>query len=126
MTITKNCLQHYKHCVKDREANDIPIIFAINKIDLLSDNEMKTEIIEKYRNEINSIINDFSLLNTSIVECSAKQGENVNLIFEQAAKRHLLGNVNNIELLKNVIEQESLFIQLCKTGSKSSKKCSLM
>ena len=73
-----------------------------------------------------SIINDFSLLNTSIVECSAKQGENVNLIFEQAAKRHLLGNVNNIELLKNVIEQDSLFIQLCKTGSKSSKKCSLM
>ena len=112
--------------VKDREANDIPIIFSINKIDLLNNNEMKREIIEEYRNEINSIINDLSLLNTSIVESSAKTGENITQIFEQVAKRHRLVTVDNIELLKNVIEQDSLFIQLCKTGSKPSKKCSLM
>src|SRR3989338_3072725 len=101
-----------------KRANDLPIIFSINKIDLLSDNEMKTEIIEEYRNEIRSIINDFSLLNTSIVESSAKTGENVTQIFEEAARRHRLGTVGTIELLKNVIEQDSVYIQICKTGSK--------
>ncbi|EFC36434.1 predicted protein [Naegleria gruberi] len=68
--------------IKDRLLNDFPMLFVINKTDLLEEIKGK-EVIENYRKEIFSIIEEFSLLNTSILETSAKKRESVTKIYEE-------------------------------------------
>ncbi|EFC48651.1 predicted protein, partial [Naegleria gruberi] len=61
--------------------NNFPIVFALNKTDLLEDSNGSNVIIEKCRNAINEVIRKKELNNCAIIECSAKKGENIHSLF---------------------------------------------
>ena len=110
---------------KDYVVNDMPIVFVMNKMDLLKEN--RAETVEKYKSEFNSIISEYSLLNCSIVMSSAKLGENVTLIFEELIRKQRLGGVDNVALLQGCVEYDVAFIDECKKRvQKQPKKCNVM
>ncbi len=59
-----------------------PLIIALNKIDLLKDD--KKDVIEKINQKIENAC--IEVTNPSIVEISAKSGQNINMIFTQVIK----------------------------------------
>lgn len=127
----ESSLKEMHECVKSvltikNNPVDLPIVFVINKTDLLEDHS-GGQTMERYRGEINSIILRFSLVNCSIIESSMKRGENVYFIFEELIRRHRHGGVDDVSLLKSVMEKDSLFIEECRNSArKHSKKCSVM
>lgn len=106
--------------IKERPVNDTPIVFVINKVDLLETN--RDETLNEFKKEINLIIKEFSLLNTSIVESSAKKGENINLIFEEGVRMERFYRVDSLPILQNVISKDSALLQ----EIKPSKRCFIM
>ncbi|EFC35765.1 ras family small GTPase [Naegleria gruberi] len=111
---------------KDVEVNDMPVVFVLNKMDLLVSTN-RNETIDRFRQEVNSIVSDNSLLNYSIIECSAKNGENIDAIFEETVRKQRLGGIDNLTLLKGCIEQDISYIEECKKRVQvKKKKCSIM
>ncbi|EFC40315.1 predicted protein [Naegleria gruberi] len=110
--------------VKDLEVNSTPIVFVINKIDLLQ-NDNRKQTIDEFKKEINNIIKEYDLVNTSTMLSSVKsEPEKITLIFEELVKRQILQG-DNIEILKNVVEKDWSYIQEC-NNTLNKKKCSLM
>ncbi|EFC41674.1 ras family small GTPase [Naegleria gruberi] len=97
---------------RDREWNDFPVLFAINKVDI--PDQKRRSSIENIQSFIGTIIEEFDLRNTAIFETSAREGININEIFEHVvlkmeyyeqfpflpALEDVL--VNDIEALKNL------------------------
>ncbi|EFC38492.1 ras family small GTPase [Naegleria gruberi] len=114
--------------LKCREINYFPVIFALNKVDLLNDSN-REQVIEKYTNLINSIIERNQLKNTAIFTSSAKTGENTKLLFEECVRRNRYGSNDNLTLLKEIVKYDSKFIEISKKQMKKrmkqSKNCLL-
>ena len=87
--------------------NDIPIIFVLNKVDLLQDYKERMRKIEEFRKVIESLIEAYHLLNTKIIVTSAKTGECVNLLFEESERMVRFSNENDLKLLHQVVDLDS-------------------
>ena len=111
--------------VKDFEENSFPVVFALNKVDLLNETD-RPITIEKFTNQIATIIKQSQLTNTFIIETSAKTGENITRLYEECARLKRYGSVDNLKLLKEVIQHDSAFIEKQRKLMKQSKKCSVM
>ncbi|EFC36405.1 ras family small GTPase [Naegleria gruberi] len=114
--------------VKDFEENSFPVVFALNKVDLLNETD-RPITIEKFTNQIATIIKQSQLTNTFIIETSAKTGENIIRVYEECVRLKRYGSGDNLKLLKEVIQHDSAFIETCKKQRKlmkQSKKCSVM
>ncbi|EFC37497.1 ras family small GTPase [Naegleria gruberi] len=109
---------------QDREVNDMPIVFALNKIDLLNDSDKKLAT-EEFSSEIRKIVNEFSLTNWKIMECSAKQRQNIDEIFmDLARRRQYYDIVDDFTLLQNITLENSQKKSISEHSR--HKKCSLM
>ena len=110
---------------RDREWNDFPVLFAINKVDI--PDQKRSSSIENIQSFIGTIIEEFDLRNTAIFETSAKEGININEIFEHVVLKMeyyeqfpflpVLEDVfvNDIEALKN--------LELWKKTRRKQRKC---
>ena len=114
--------------VKDLDENNFPVLFALNKVDLLNETD-RPITIEKFTTQIATIIKQTQLTNTFIIETSAKTGENITRLYEECVRLKRYGSVDNLTLLKEVIQHDSAFIETCKKQRKlmkQSKNCSVM
>ena len=96
--------------VKDEES--VPMVFAINKIDLGDDFPM---------DHIYRAVENNGATNYSIVKTSAKTGEGVTELFDEVIRRARIG-VINITDIKSILLHDKHILKA--TGSK--KKCLLM
>ena len=96
--------------VKDDEK--IPMVFAINKVDLSNDFPM--EYIYK-------AVESSGATNYSIVKTSAKTGEGVTELFDEVARRASVGNINIIECIKTILSTDTP-----STRTNKKKKCLVM
>lgn len=112
------CKTLVEQLIRIRDSEDIPIIFALNKMDLITDNNE----IDKLKNEIINIINEYKPTNTNIVICSAKTGEGIENAFLEGVKLIRFGNQTNLNsILQQVIEKDIKYLN----SLKKEKKCIL-
>ncbi|EFC48197.1 ras family small GTPase [Naegleria gruberi] len=110
---------------KDREINDFPVLFAINKIDIPE--KERIESVESIISFIGTIIKEFELKNTAIFETSAKQTINMNQIFEHVLKMEDWSQFPFLNAIKEIDERDGASIEDMKTwkDKKQRKKCIL-
>ena len=100
--------------VKDDE--NVPMVFAINKIDLSDDFPMEY---------INNAVKNSGANNYSILKTSAKTGEGVTELFDEVIKRARIGNLNTIEYIKDILSKDKDILKQFPIPQKK-KKCLVM
>jgi len=107
---------HVSRAIRVKDDENIPIVFAVNKIDL--DDNFPVEYIHKAAKYNGA-------KNYSICKTSAKTGEGVAELFDEVIKRARIGNVKTIECIKNILAMDKDIIKRYPIPHKK-KKCLVM
>ena len=117
VTTEKDVKSYVDQAVRAKDDVNIPMVFAINKIDLGDDFPMEY---------INSAVKTTGANNYSIVKTSAKTGEGVNELFDEVIKRARVGSINIIECIKKILSKDKDILILKQYPLTKKKKCLVM
>ena len=101
-TTQKDVESYVSHAIRAKDDVNIPIVFAVNKIDLGDDFSMEY---------IYNAVKNTGASNYSIVKTSAKTGEGVTELFEKVVRKARIGNVNTMECIKKILSMDKDILQ---------------
>ena len=114
---TEGAAENYVQQVfRTKEDENFPIVFAVNKIDLGDDFPMEY---------IHSAVKTTGANNYSIVKTSAKTGEGVNELFDEAIRRARIGSLNTMAYIKDILSMDKDILKQHSVLQKK-KKCLVM
>ena len=93
------------------EANRVPIIFCINKIDLMD--ELKVNYLMEWRLFIKNLMVEYGMLNmyNTIFETSAKMESSVMELFHECIERDFKSKIDYLDILKQSITRDLKLVE---------------
>ncbi|EFC41788.1 ras family small GTPase [Naegleria gruberi] len=127
--IPTECTQYYEELlaqiisIKDWKGVGCyhPMVFVVNKSDL--EQEERKSTFEEWKTFLNSVIERYGIMNSEIIETSAKSNINVSKIFELGIRMFLHFHFSHVFWFQQVIELDTKAFS--HTENKSEKKCLL-